>query len=74
LRAGRADARAGASKSLAVNRSARLDGAGGSGMEWIRRSWEVEKQCRKSEKAALSQGGFFGERGCKLQRHADHYA
>src|SRR3990167_499285 len=59
LRWGRWEARAGASKSLAVRRSARLDGAVGNGMEWARREWKVRNRSRKNEKAALSQGGFL---------------
>jgi hypothetical protein len=33
-----------------------------------------QKLSRKNEKAALSQGGFFNERGCEYQRHEPHYA
>jgi hypothetical protein len=35
---------------------------------------EDQKRSRKNEKAALSQGGFFDERGCENQRHEPHYA
>jgi len=71
----RADARAGASKSLR-GQSSRHAWTGQGAVAWsgFGRSWEVEKQCRKSEKAALSQGGFLRGSGCKLQRHANHYA